>query len=91
MPIEILTKADLLDFKLELLHELRSMWGDIQSPTPRTSSEGLRTKEVRRLLDCSYGKLQTLRISGLIKYKKVGGSLYYNREDVEKLLREGFS
>jgi hypothetical protein len=49
----------------------------------------LKSGEVRELLSLSAGKLQTLRITGKLRYSKEGNILYYRSDDVEKLLSGG--
>ena len=89
MAVEIITKEDLHYFRLQLLTELRECIGQLKQPENQ-SLEGLQTKHVRKILNCSNGKLQTLRIAGKLRCKKVGGTLYYRKDDVKKLLEEGY-
>jgi hypothetical protein len=44
--------------------------------------------EVKKLLNISSGTLQNLRINGTLSYTKIGGLLYYNYKDIEKLLMD---
>lgn len=46
----------------------------------------LKSKEVIKLLKISPGTLQNLRINGTLTYTKIGGTLYYDNSDIEKLL-----
>lgn len=46
----------------------------------------LRSGEVKELLKISTGTLQNLRIKRTISYTRIGGTLYYNYKDIEKLL-----
>lgn len=46
----------------------------------------LKTKDVLKLLKISSGTLQNLRVNGTLNHHKVGGILYYKREDIEKML-----
>ena len=88
MSIEIVTKEDLQHFRIALLNDLKELI--VQNiKSERHIPEGYKTKQVRKILDCSNGKLQSLRISGKLRCKKIGGTLYYRRDDVEKLLNEG--
>lgn len=82
MEIDIVTKKDLQQFKLELLEELKELIGKDRKP----NTEWLRSNEVRKMLKISPGTLQNLRISGTLRSTKVGGMHYYNREDIEKML-----
>lgn len=89
MGIDIVTKDDLLVFKTELVSELRRVIGEALRQIP-DSPEGFKTKHVRAILGCSVNKLVVLRIARKIRVKKVGGTLYYNKEDVKKLVEEGY-
>jgi len=83
MSVEIITKEDLQIFRQQLLEDLRKM---LQPKQPVPVREVLRSAEVRRLLKISPATLQTLRINGTLPYTKVGGSLYYRLDDINKLL-----
>jgi hypothetical protein len=37
-------------------------------------------------LGLSIGKLQTLRINGTLAYTKIGGIIYYDHEDIVKMM-----
>ena len=80
--MEILTKEDLQQFKLELFSELRNAIS-IQQPLTK---KWLKSAEVRNLLDCSAGTLQNLRINGTLSPTKIGGTWYYDAEQVQNLL-----
>ncbi|KAF0128225.1 MAG: hypothetical protein FD155_3363 [Bacteroidetes bacterium] len=77
MNIDFLTKNDLLIFKEELLAEIRSL----NASQPR-KQEVLRSADVRQILSCSHATLQNLRITGALKPTKIGGTWYYNAEEV---------
>jgi hypothetical protein len=84
MPAQILTSDDLREFKVELLEELIRLIDDQEiKPLPK---RWLKSPEVRKLLGISPGTLQNLRINGSLPYSKFGGSLYYDYEDIEKIL-----
>ena len=46
----------------------------------------LKSKEVRNMLGISPGTLQTLRINGTIPYSKVGGVIYYDNDEIQRIL-----
>ncbi len=83
MAINIVTKEDLQEFKAELLNELKELF------SYRTTEQKLwlKSSEVMTLLKISSGTLQTLRINGTLRFSKIGGTLYYNYQDIEKLLQ----
>jgi len=84
MPVEIITKSDLNQFKSELLEELKTIIGKTKSAAPQ--KEWLKSYEVRKLLSISPGTLQTMRVNGIISYSKVGGIFYHSYADICKLL-----
>lgn len=82
MAIEVLTKDDLNEFRQELLKEILA----IINATQQNHQKWLKSKEVRELLKISHGTLQNLRINGKLTFSKVGGTIYYASEDIEKLM-----
>ena len=84
MAIAIITKEDLQQFKVELLESIENL---LQGKTTEEKL-WLRTSEVRKLLNISSGTLQNLRINGTLRYSKIGGVLFYNYKDIEKLLTD---
>lgn len=84
MAIAIITKEDLHQFKIELLESIENL---LQGKKTEEKL-WLRTSEVRKLLNISSGTLQNLRINGTLPYSKIGGVLFYNYKDIEKLLTD---
>lgn len=82
MVIEILTKADLYEFRKSLLEDIREILKEKNEQTKKW----LKSTEVRKLLNISPGTLQNLRINGTLTYTKIGGIMYYDQADIEKLL-----
>lgn len=86
---EEITKDDLRQFGLTLLSEIREIVKPIKRESENLEKEWLKSRTVRKLLDnMSAGSLQTLRISGKIRFKKVLGSYYYNKADLDNLLNK---
>lgn len=81
MNLEILTRDDMKNFKTELLEEIRR----ILQPSIETK-EWLKSSDVMKLLNCSPGTLQNLRINGTLPFTKMGGTIYYAYSDVMKVL-----
>jgi hypothetical protein len=79
---QIITREDLNEFRSLLLNDLKEI---IQSK-PQQTKQWLKSKEVRKLLNISPGTLQNLRINGTLTYTKIGGTLYYDNADIDKLL-----
>ena len=84
MATQLITTDDLREFKMELLDELKELLDHSSGSKPR---RWLRSAEVRKLLSISAGTLQNLRINGTIPYTKVGGVLYYDAEDINRVLQ----
>lgn len=88
MPSEILTTDDLREFKIELFTELKKL---IKENQGLTTKKWLRSGEVRKLLCISPGTLQNMRINGTLPYTKMGGVLYYDSQDIQKILESNKS
>ena len=84
MAVDIITKEDLKEFKIELLEDLQI----ILNSSKTIEKKWLKSNEVRKILKISSGTLQTLRINGTLQYSKVGGTIYYNYQDIEKMLNQ---
>ena len=82
MDISVITKEDLQQFKTELLEGIRHLLKENSTE----QKLWLRTSEVKKMLNISSGTLQNLRINGTLSCSKVGGTLYYNYKDIQKLL-----
>ena len=82
MTVEIVTKEDLNQFRILLLNDFK----EILKASPQQTKQWLKSKEVRKLLNISPGTLQTLRINKTLSYTKIGGILYYDSTDINKLL-----
>lgn len=87
MEIDIVTREDLRQFKREMLEEFKQIIGNREKDN--LDMEWLKSAEVRRLLGISPGTLQNLRVNGMLPYRKVGGSMYYRREDIRKMMEGG--
>lgn len=86
MSVEIITKEDLLEFKSELLSEIRKL---VKPSESNVTQKWLKSSEVRKLLNIAPGTLQNLRINGTLRYTKIGGTMYYKSADITKLLEGG--
>ena len=82
MAVEVITREDLNEFRTLLLKDLQEL---IHSK-PGQTKKWLKSIEVRNLLNISPGTLQNLRINGTLTYTKIGGTLYYDNTDIDKLL-----
>lgn len=86
---ENITKEDLRQFGLLLQDKMQQIFMQLNcSQNESVEPKWLKSKAVRRLLDISAGSVQNLRISQKVRFKKVLGSYYYNREDLQKLFED---
>ncbi|WP_183884718.1 helix-turn-helix domain-containing protein [Pedobacter cryoconitis] len=85
MKMDIITMEDLRQFKTELLQEMKGIIG--QGTESQQNGEWLRSAQVRKMLNISPGTLQNLRINGALPYRKIGGTMYYNKLQIEKILK----
>lgn len=84
MAIEIITREELDKFKDELINELTEIFNSVQ----KNRKEWLKSPEVMKLLDISPGTLQHLRVTGVLPYTKVGGTIYYSYDDIHQMLEK---
>ena len=85
MPSEIITTDDLREFKTELLTEFKKL---LKEHHGQPAKKWLKSYEVRKLLGISPGTLQNLRVNGTLPYTKIGGNMFYDYEDIRKMLEE---
>lgn len=77
---QILTQSDLLEFKEDMLQEFKRIIKECVNGQP--GKKWLKSAEVKKLLGISHGFLQSLRDSGVLPFTKIGGSIYYDYEDI---------
>ena len=85
--LDLITKQDLEQFKIDLLRELKNF--QVDASVSNRDSQWLRSQEVRKLLKISPGTLQNLRINGTLPYTQIGNIHYYKYDDIVKLLDSG--
>lgn len=85
MPTSIITTDDLREFKMELLEELKSI---LSKQSSGTLKRYLKSSEVMDLLKISPGTLQNFRINGTLPYTKVGGIIYYDIQEIHRVMDE---
>lgn len=84
MPASIVTTEDLIELKVEILKEIRKMLSENSGPITK---KWMKSIEVMKLLKISPGTLQNFRINGTIPYSKIGGIIYYDAEEIQKILQ----
>lgn len=85
MPTNIITTEDLMEFKMELLEEIQKM---LNQKKEFSSKKWLKSAEVVELLKISPGTLQNLRVNGTLPFTKIGGIIFYDAEEIEKVMME---
>ena len=85
MAANIITTEDLQEFKAELLNDIKAMISHQSGIAPK---KWLKSPEVRELLSISPGTLQNLRINGTLPFTKIGGVIYYDYEEIQKVMEE---
>jgi hypothetical protein len=83
MHVNIVTFEDLQTFKQELVNELSQLLSHRQVTPVR---KWLKSKDVIRLLLVSPGTLQNLRINGTLPFTKIGGVIFYDYDDIQKMI-----
>jgi len=85
MGATIITTEDLMEFKVELLEDIKDL---LENQNKQLNKKWLKSNEVRELLGISPGTLQNLRINGTLPYTKVGGVLYYEYHEIMEVLEQ---
>lgn len=80
---QLLTLSDLESFKDEMLYEIKQI---IKESKGQPSKKWFKSTEVKKLLGISHGFLQTLRDKGTLPFTKIGGSIYYDYEDILSMM-----
>jgi len=83
MSAQILTTEDLMEFKVDLINEIEKL---LRQNGIQPVKKWLKSKEVRKLLNISPGTLQTLRVNGTLTYSKIGGVIFYEYEEILKMV-----
>ena len=83
MATAIITTDDLQTFKIELLEDIKIL---LKESSGQPSKKWLKSYEVQKVLGISAGTLQTLRNNETIEYTKIGGVIYYDYNEIQKML-----
>lgn len=84
MGANIVTVEDLENFRQKLLGDLQNF----VSSKNAASKKWMKSKEVRALLGISSGTLQTLRKNKTLPFTKIGGVMFYDAEDIGKMIEQ---
>ncbi len=83
MPTSIITTDDLRDFRMELLEDIKKL---LAKHSNGNLKKYLKSSEVMSLLQISPGTLQNLRINGTLPYTKMGGIIFYEADEIQKVM-----
>ena len=83
MPAQICTIEDLEKIKQDILEEIRRLLKDRDSST---SGIWLRSSEVCTMIGISASSLQNFRNSGILPFTKLNGTIFFKKEDIEKIM-----
>ncbi|GGN14019.1 transcriptional regulator [Dyadobacter beijingensis] len=82
---QLVTLADLEKFKEQILTEIRRL---LAGGGAKHSKQWLKSREVRKLLDVSPGKLHAMRVSRQLSFMRIGGVIYYERADIDRMFEK---
>ncbi|AEA44954.1 helix-turn-helix domain-containing protein [Fluviicola taffensis] len=92
MAAQIVTVEDLEQFKSDLIFEFKTIIENQLNIGPQKNEEPkknwLKSHQVQRLLSISPGTLQTLRLNGTLPFTKIGGVLFYDEADINRLFED---
>jgi len=81
---QVVTKSDIAQFRAEILELMQNMFSQVKP----NGKKWLKSNEVQELLNISSSGLQNLRIKNIIPYTKIGGTIYYDVNDINKILEQ---
>lgn len=81
---QFVTLADLKNVRDELLAAIARTRGSSSD----TAKKWLKSSEVRKLLNISPGKLLALRAKRQLAFVRLGGVIYYDRDDIEAMIQK---
>lgn len=81
---QLVTLADLELFKSDLLVSIKGLLADAKSPS--ATKRWLKSYQLKKLLNISTGTLQNLRSNGTLPFTRIGGLIYYDADEINKML-----
>jgi hypothetical protein len=84
MPATIITTEDLSELKRDLLKEIKLL---LKEKEPNViKKEWLKSTQVIDMLSISPGTLKRFRDNGTLSFTKIGGLIFYEAGQIEKIL-----
>jgi hypothetical protein len=84
MATSIITTDDLRDFKTELIEDIKKL---LLKHNNGSLKKYLKSSEVMKLLKISPGTLQNLRTNGTLPFTKMGGIIFYDADEIQKVMQ----
>lgn len=75
-----------MEFKTELLEEIKELLSTKQQGVIKRT--WLKSTQVMEMLQISPGTLQNLRVNGTLPYTKIGGLIFYDAAEIDRVLVE---
>ena len=85
MTTQIITTDDLKEFRSELLNDIKKL---LKINSDIGNRKYLKSPDLMKILNVSHSTLQTLRINGTLPYIKIGGIIYFDSEEVTRVMKE---
>lgn len=81
---QLVTLGDIEVLKAELLVSIKCLL--TEGKAPLISKQWLKSYQVKKLLNISTGTLQNLRSNGTLPFTRIGGLIYYDSEEIDRML-----
>ncbi|HOZ15668.1 MAG TPA: helix-turn-helix domain-containing protein [Tenuifilaceae bacterium] len=88
MNVELVTKDDLRSLESNLLNKVEQL---IKGKASEYQRRWYKTKDLEELFGISKGKQQDLRNKNVLPFTKIGVTIYYSVEDIERILEDNKS
>ena len=89
MNISVVTQEDLLEIKESIIESLQTMLKEhLDNHNQVPDIELLKSHQVQRMLGIYPGTLQNLRVNGVIPFSKVGGVIFYDKQDILNIIED---
>jgi hypothetical protein len=82
---QLVTLDDLEKFRVKLMMDIKMI---LEGPLGKTPKRWLKSYEVRELLKISHGTLHTLRSNGKIPFTRIGGLIFYDAIEIDRILQD---
>jgi hypothetical protein len=82
---QIVTLDDLEKFRVKLMMDIKMM---LEGNLGKTPKRWLKSCEVRQMLKISHGTLHTLRSNGKIPFTRIGGLIFYDACEIDRVLQD---